>query len=93
MNPTCGLRAPPRPVTVFLIIAGEYSAMATPASSPAKQDDAAGVAEHEGGAGVPGVKGFLDGEDVGLVALEQFDQRDMDLHAAGSGAEPAGWSG
>ena len=37
MYPTCGLSAAPRPTMVFLTSAGEYSAMATPACSPASR--------------------------------------------------------
>jgi hypothetical protein len=36
------------------------------------------VAEHERGAGIPGMEGFFDGEDVGAMALEQAGQLTVD---------------
>ena len=79
MNPTCGLRAAPRPITVFLTTAGEYSAIATPRLRAGQEDHAAGMAEHQRGAHVPAVKRFLDCQDIGLVTNEEVGQRRMDL--------------
>ena len=67
MYPTCGFSAAPRPTIVFLISAGEYSAIGDPGHLGGQQDDAAGVAQHHRGPHVLAVERALHRDRVGRV--------------------------